>query len=73
MRQITIKKSTYNLVETHAIGLFDTNSKDIEFLADSVIISVSDKSYDRLNALIDSITPSIDGVLVALCSNIKRN
>lgn len=68
MKKITIKKSTYNLVETHANGVFAFAPEGTEFLDDTVLIEVSDELHKRLSSHIDTMTPSIDKVLVMLCT-----
>lgn len=72
MKEITLKKTTYDLIQTHAIGLFKFSPGDIEFIGDSVLIQVEDKIHKQLSAQVDTRTPSIDKVLVMLCSNMDH-
>lgn len=72
MKEITIKKTTYDLVQTHASGLFKFKPEHIEFLGDSVLIKIEDSLHKRLSDHVDTRTPSIDKVIVSLCTTMDH-
>jgi hypothetical protein len=68
MAKITIKKSTLDMVATHAVGgRMNTTNCAFHPASQTVTIDVDDEVYDGLEAEIDDITPTFDDVLERLC------
>ncbi len=69
MPKITIKTSTFNLVAEHALGNMVT--KDAVYHNNTVTLEIDDELHDTLSAEIDDITPTIEDVIVMMCSGGK--
>ena len=73
MQKITIKESTLDLVAKHAIGSMVTKYSEIDHINKTITIEIGNELHDTLSDEIDDITPTINDVIVMLCSGGKIN